>query len=196
MRKQAKSGSDQRRKRRLAAKATAKQAKPNGNGKGKGASDFVTRKEMNEGFQTYAQNLQKLGALFNENQKALRNAFELVDAHQGVLRRIAEDYRWNRVRPTPLHEEDVAYLETNPTFEELQRHGWMSVWGQSIDYQWYFGQYNFTLCIIAMAQSIRKFLGLDESEEQKPEAQTEEQEPDFNFGGDYGEQNQIDGDAG
>ena len=149
---------------------------------------------MNEGFQTYAQNLQKLGTLFNENQTALRNAFELVDAHQGVLRRIAEDYKWGRVRPTPLHKDDVEYLESKPTHEEEQHHGWMMVWGQTIDYEWYFGQYNFTLCIIAMGKSIRKFLGLDKPVEQEPESKPE-QEDDLSFGGDYGEQNQINGDA-
>lgn len=159
--------------------------------KSNGTSEFVTHKEVNEAFQTYADNLRQLGNLFNENQRALRNAFELVDAHQAVLRRIAEDHGWGRVRPTPLHPNDVEYLETNPTFEEEQRHGWMQVWGQSIDYEWYFDQYNLTRCIIGMAEGIREFLGFN-----KPKATSAEpeKEADFSFGGDY-ESNQIHGDA-
>lgn len=178
MRSQNKSGSDQRRKKRLEAKAKAK-------AKGNGASEFVTRKEVNEAFQTYADNLRRLADLFNENQRALRNAFELVDAHQAVMRRLAHDSMWGQIRPIPLHPNDAQDI-ANGCFSDTRV--FMKREGQIIDYEWYFEQYNFAQAIIAMALAIRRFLKLDEQPtqaEQKPEA-------DFVFGGDYGE-NQVNG---
>lgn len=141
---------------------------------------------MNEGFQTYSDNLRKLGILFNENQTALRNAFELVDAHQAVLRRIAEDFMIRSVRPTPLVPDDEEVINM---FGRLPHRGmFTSKIGQTIDYGWYFEQYNLTMCVIMMGHSIRKFLKLDVKKEQ-----TESTEPpadEHNFGGDY-EPNQI-----
>jgi hypothetical protein len=150
---------------------------------------------MNEGFQTYADNLQKLGTLFNENQKALRNAFELVDAHQAVLRRIANDVMRRAVRPTPLVPGDEEALDI---FGHLPHRGMFTAEvGQTIDYGWYFEQYNLTGCVIMMGVAIRKFLKLDEKQEpeQKPEP-APPQDNDMSFGGDYGEQNQIHGNPG
>ncbi len=144
---------------------------------------------MNEAFQTYADNLRRLGNLFNENQSALHRAFELVDGHQAVLRRIANDFMWNNVRPTPLHPDDVKALEEG-TFLDTQV--FLRSEGQTIDYEWYFDQYNLVRCVIMMAEGIRKFLGLD-NEPKKEQPVDAPPENETVFGGDYGEQNQAQG---
>lgn len=106
-----------------------------------------------------------------------------------MLRRIAHDHYWGQIRPTPLHPEDAKAVEDGTFSPHAQ---FMKVMHQTIDYEWYFEQYNLTRCVIIMGEAIRKCLKLEKVEEQ-PETPLDEE---IQFGGDYGEQNQIHGNPG
>lgn len=172
---------------------------------GKAANNALDslRKDVNSAFQTLNDNQIKLGQMFNERREALERAFTLVDAHQYVSRRILNDMYWNRVRPTPLHEDDVAFLEELEEYElearlgQFQRHGFLRVWGQEIDYEWYFEQYNLHHAVVLMFAAMRKFLGLEDVPKQtEVQSEEEEQEQDLEFGGDFKhEPHQEHGDA-
>lgn len=149
-------------------------------------------KQVNRSFQTLNDNQIKLGEIFNERKEALERAFVLVDAHQHVTRRILNDMYWGRVRPTPLHPDDVEVMEENGGYLPWQGM-YMKIAGQEVDYEWYYEQYNLHRAIIVAFLSLRKFLGLEDEEEQPPE-EPQEPENDFDFGGDY-EQSSFNGDA-
>ena len=58
---------------------------------------YASIQDVNRAFQQLSGNQEKFGKLLNENLEAIHHAFEMVDAHQMVTRRILNDLAKNQV---------------------------------------------------------------------------------------------------
>lgn len=135
--------------------------------------------------------------MLNNNQAALVRAFSMTDGHLYVLRAILTDLHRGTARPKPLHQDDVAWLETSPSEEEINKRSWGKVADQIVDYEWYYEQYNARMKAAAEAAAAAEEAAAEEAakdasaKEPGPAAAEGPDVPadDFVFGGDYAGQN-------
>lgn len=130
-----------------------------------GLGNLAKADEVNKAFQQLSQNQEKLAQLVNQNFGAVHGAFDLVDGHQHVTRRIIND----------IVKGDVRVCE-DPS--------------EGVDYQWYFMQYNACRAVLTFLTHLAKLLQKEEAEEQKDEEKLGESSAgkDLVFGGDYAHQ--------
>ncbi len=145
------------------------------------------RAEANKAFQQLNQNQQALAGVVAQNQDVLRKAFTFTDAHLFVQRRIMQDMFRNRARPTPLHEEDVEWLATNPGWEAEAKHLWMMTETSEIDFGWYYDQYNGATGFFGFIEAWAKARNAEQEEEKKDDETPDEK--GTVFGGDYEDSN-------
>lgn len=124
-------------------------------------------KSFNEGLQQLSKNQETLGKNFNQNLNAILGAFQFVDAHQHVSRRILNDMALGRLRM-------IVNADGTP---------------DSIDYEWYHGEYHKVRFVIRFFEKLRELLGWDDiQKEEDTEQPTEAPVDEFTFGGDYASQ--------
>lgn len=129
---------------------------------------------MRLALQTVDDAVRKLGELLNINIRHIGDAFTMVDGHQFVMRRILHDIWRGQVMPTPLTATDKEMLAAGnfsyrpPIVPE-----------SSIDYEWYYMQYNCCLAVSAFISALHPV------KHKEPEMVVDQQENDFVFGGDY-----------
>ena len=127
-----------------------------------GIGNLAKVDEVNKAFQQLSQNQEMLGKVMKQNFGAITAAFDLVDGHQHITRRILNDIIKGDVR-----------LSSDPT--------------EGVDYMWYVEQYNACRSVLYFLSGLAKLLQKEEAEKEK----AEEQVPAGNdsvFGGDYATQ--------
>ncbi len=110
-------------------------------------------------------NQQKLGQLINQTNRGAIKAFTIQDGHLHVQRRIFNDMA-----------KDLLKEGCEGTLKVLE--------DGSINWDWYFRQYELMKVAVAFAMWVKKLTG-----EAPVEQQQEDEDADFVFGGDYASAN-------
>lgn len=127
------------------------------------SSPFATREQVNEVVQQLNDNQQQLGKLLNQTNRGVIQAFTIQDGHIHVQRRIFNDMAKDLLRDGC--EGTMKVLEDG-----------------SIDWTWYFNEYEMMKVAVAFAMWIRKITGDTPAVKDQ---QQQDDEADFVFGGDY-----------
>ena len=157
--RQSKSGSRNSRKLRRANEAEQRKVKPlKANG-----SSYASVEQVNAVVQQLNDNQAKLGQIVNQTNTGIIKAFTIQDGHLHVMRRVYNDMAKD------CFGDDAEYT--------------MLADDNSINWDWYYKQYELYKVVVAFVMWIKKMQGEDITP--KDEDELEEEGVDFSFGGDY-----------